>query len=230
MVVRTSDLCYAMSIAEAEPGRGQDRMASFHLGDRVVFVVAGGVGSAVGGAFAAETLCDAVAESCSRVAAEGWTTWLRELDSSTPLTGLVAALIIEVTSTGHAFGTSVGDCEAWLFANTARELTEAQFRKPFLGLGMARPVGFAADVGGGVLVIATDGLWKRARREWIRRISTSIPLESAATILIDAVQIGDGRPRDDAAVCIIDVAGERNRQRPKPGSSKMRPSGMRRVV
>jgi serine/threonine protein phosphatase PrpC len=147
------------------------------------------------------------------VAAEGWTTWLREFDSSTPLTGLVAALILEVTSTGHAHGTSVGDCQAWLFTDTATELTEGQFRRPFLGLGMARPIGFAADVAGGVLVLATDGLWKRARREWIRRIATGEPLDSAAAHLIDAAMADDGRPRDDASLCIIEVAAERPRPR-----------------
>jgi serine/threonine protein phosphatase PrpC len=213
MVVRTNELSYTMSMAEAELGRGQNRMASFHLGDRIVFVVADAAGSAAGGAFAAETLCDAVAESCSRVKAKGWTTWLRSFDCSTPLTGLVAALIIEVTSSGHAFGTSVGDCEAWLFTDPATELTEGQFRRPFLGLGMARPISFAADVGGGVLVLATDGLWKRARREWIRRIATREPLDYAAATLIDAAMADDGRPRDDTSLCIIEVAAERPRPR-----------------
>lgn len=213
MVVRTSDLCYTMSVVEAEPGRGQVRMASFHLGDRVVFVVADGTGSATGGAFAAETLCDAVGESCSRVAAEGWTTWLRTFDASTPLTGLVAALIIEVTSDGHASGTSVGGCQAWLFRQTATELTANQLRRPLLGLAKAHPVGFAADVAGGVLVIATGGLWKRARCEWIRRITTCAPLEAAAATLIDAVVVEDGGPRDDTALCIVEVAARPSRRR-----------------
>jgi hypothetical protein len=130
-------------------------------------------------------------------------------------------LIIEVTSSGHAFGTSVGDCEAWLFTDTATELTEGQFRRPFLGLGMARPISFAADVGGGVLVLATDGLWKRSRREWIRRIATREPLDYAAATLIDAAMADDGRPRDDTSLCIIEVAAERPRGR-RLGRSRTR--------
>jgi serine/threonine protein phosphatase PrpC len=171
--------------------------------DRTVFVVADGAGGGVAGAAAAEAVCDAVVAQCSRGVPPSWADWLAQLDRQMPRAGLAAAVVAEVRDDGRVVGASAGDCEAWLFVEGfATDLTGEQIRKPLLGEGKAIPVGFVANAGGCVLVVATDGLWKYAGRIHVAHAVAVRPLEAAAEALIDGVRLRSGALQDDVALAI----------------------------
>jgi serine/threonine protein phosphatase PrpC len=197
---------YATRIEEASPGRGEDRLAVVRLPDRTVFVVADGAGGVVGGVAAAEAVCDGVVEQCKRGSPRSWAEWLVQLDRHMPRAGLAAAVVVELADDGRIVGASAGDCEAWLFGNgAATQLTAKQSFKPLLGEGKAIPVAFAAD-GAGVLVVATDGLWKYVQRMRIAEAVALRPLVAAADALVHGARLKSGRLSDDVALVICEVS------------------------
>jgi serine/threonine protein phosphatase PrpC len=197
---------YATRVEEATHGRGEDRLAVVRLPDRTVFVIADGAGGVVAGAVAAETVCDAVVALRNRGTPPSWAEWLSQLDRSMPRAGLAAAVVVEVGDDGRVVGASVGDCEAWLLSDVAAsELTGRQFRKPLLGEGKAMPVGFEERVAAGVLLVATDGLWKYVGRERVVDAAAVRPIEAAAAALVDGAHLKGGALQDDVALAICEV-------------------------
>ena len=192
---------------DARPGRGEDRLAVIPLKDRTVFVVADGAGGVAGGAAAAENVCKAVVEQCHRdIAIVDWTRCLANVDRQmSGSSGLAAAVVVEVRDDGSIIGASVGDCEAWTFIDgTARNLTVEQVRKPLLGEGRARPVGFETHVNECSLVVATGGLWKYLDRARIAKAATLRPLDEASRTLVDSVRMKRGALQDDVAIALIE--------------------------
>jgi serine/threonine protein phosphatase PrpC len=202
-------LAYATRVEEARRGRGEDRVAALRLASSTVFVVADGAGGVAGGAAAADLLCKSVVEQCRRGRVADWSEWLAQFDRSmagSGTTGLAAAVIAELADDNILTGTSVGDCEAWAFAEGAPlDLTSAQVRKPLLGEGLALPVPFEARIGPGTLVIATDGLWKYMHRDRIAKAAAVRPLDAAVAGFIDGVRLKSGALQDDVAVVICEV-------------------------
>jgi serine/threonine protein phosphatase PrpC len=185
---------YVTKVEEANEGAGEDRLAVVRMPDRTVFVVADGAGGSVAGAAAAEAVCDAAVAECSRGVPPSWVDWLAELDRRMHHAGRAAAVVAEVRDDGRVVGASVGDCEAWLFTEgLVTDLTGEQIRKPLLGEGKALPVGFVANAGGCVLVVATDGLWKYAGRLHVAHAISVRPLEA--------------RPWPSSTECGSEVAG-----------------------
>ena len=199
---------YSTRVEEARRGLGEDMIEVIPLPDRSIFVVADGAGGVSGGAAAAEAVCKAVADWCRQGKAAAWPEWLAHIDremASSKSCGLAAAVIIEIKNDGKIAGASVGDCEAWLFANGAapRSLTAGQVRKPLLGEGAAVPVGFDGSVAGGTLLAATDGLWKYLDRARIAKATEIRPLEAAAEALVNGARLRSGALQDDVAVAIV---------------------------
>ena len=205
----------ATLVEEARRGRGEDRTAVVRLRGRTLIVVADGAGGVGRGAEAAEFVCTALRSLSPTDHHElDWADWLADLDRrmAASSSGLAAAVVVELRSDGAVRGASVGDCEAWLFDHGAqgagrgergaRELTSSQVRKPLLGEGTATPVSFEANAAGGTLLVASDGLWKYAKRDRIAAAAAKRPLEAATTALVDLVRLRSGALQDDVAVGI----------------------------
>lgn len=78
--------------------------------------------------------------------------------------------------------------------------------KAAFGEGRAVPVGFAAEAISGVLIVATDGLWRFASRVRIAEAVLARPLEVAAGALIDGARLRSGALQDDVALAICDLS------------------------
>lgn len=186
-------------IEEARPGHGEDRITIVEASDRTLILVADGAGGVAGGAAAAEALCRALTSDVEDLAA-----WLKQQDAQLAEQGigLAAAVVLSIGNDGTIHGASVGDCEAWLFVQgETLNLTEKQFRKPLLGDGAAVPVSFMGRARGGVIVVASDGLWKYMGSALI---ATAVKrwLEWAADKLVNGVRLRSGALQDDVAIAI----------------------------
>jgi PPM family protein phosphatase len=83
------------------------------------------------------------------------------------------------------------------------DLTARQRRRPLLGSGEALPVQFEAQLGGGQLLLATDGLVKYATAEEICALATQDGVEEARRALANCVRLPSGALHDDVAVVIV---------------------------
>ena len=102
-------------------------------------------------------------------------------------------------------GASVGDSAAWLIspAGEMADLTVHQRRKPLIGSGEALPVEFEAELRGGRLLLATDGLTKYVTAERICALATKGSVVKAADSLTACVRLPSGGLQDDVAVVIV---------------------------
>jgi PPM family protein phosphatase len=196
-----------LNVQEARAGRGEDRCRVVQLADESLLVaVADGAGGVTGGAAAADAVCQ-IASSTD------WRTWLKYLDRSTtsrraadkthPI-GLAAAVVLEI-SHGVVQGTSVGDCEAWIFnKQEVRSLTCDQIRKPLLGDGDAKLVAFKETLKkGDTLVVATDGLWKYTTIECVAAAVSLHDVLTLPSVLIGLVRLPSQRLQDDVAIVAV---------------------------
>jgi PPM family protein phosphatase len=84
-----------------------------------------------------------------------WTEALARWDATVG-PGESTVVVVDITS-DRVCGASVGDSRAWLFSDEITDLTAGQVRKPLVGSGAARPVGFNVGPLTGMLLVATDG-------------------------------------------------------------------------
>ena len=199
---------HAVAIESYRPV-GQDRAAVFHAGDALVVVVADGAGGIAGGAEAADAVVAAVQEAVEagvELRPKPWSDLLVELDRrmvSSAEIGETTAVVVAVSPAGIV-GSSVGDSAAWIAVHDRiLDLTANQARKPFLGTGAARAVGFAAGPLTGTLLVASDGLVKYDSRPNIARTARGEDLASAAATLIQQVRLPSGQLQDDVAVALL---------------------------
>lgn len=90
---------------------------------------------------------------------------------------------------GVIAGASVGDSCAWVCVDEdIADLTESQQRKLLVGSGRAVAGGFVGRMGGGRLLVASDGLWKYAAGERIGVVAGEGDLKDAARRLMDLVR------------------------------------------
>jgi serine/threonine protein phosphatase PrpC len=188
-------------------GKGEDRAAVRQAAGRLVIVVADGAGGSGAGASAAQTVCDVVV--AQPYGARPWTDVLREIDgqlSRSATGGQTTAVVLDVFDS-TIMGASVGDSGAWLIGEVdILDLTERQHRKPLLGSGLAHPVPFGPTPFTGRLLIASDGLFKYARRAEIRRHAMGAALEGCVLALIDSVRLRSGGFQDDVSVVLAEEA------------------------
>ncbi len=196
-------LTIATRTEEARRGRGEDRIAIVECPDRKLIAVADVAGGVAGGAAAAEAICRALAGD-----ARDWAAWLAQRDTTLAAssTGLAAAVVLSISVDGVIHGASVGDCEAWVFAEDEMvNLTARQVRKPLLGDGGALPARFTARVTGGTIVVASDGLWKYMGHKRIGEAAALRPLESALDALVAGVRLRSGALQDDVGIVVCEV-------------------------
>src|SRR5689334_5173787 len=111
--------------------------------------------------------------------------------------------IILIVEGGRILGASTGDSEAWLFtAKGKQHLTKGQQRKPLVGSGEAEAVAFAFEPSEGLLLVASDGLWKYTS---IEKIGGEIQAADRSTLLdrLAGLVRLSGALQDDVAMAMI---------------------------
>jgi serine/threonine protein phosphatase PrpC len=187
----------------------EDRAEVFERGDELVVIVADGAGGISGGARAAGAIVETVQSVAHNPSldlhdADMWKALLREADATlaTRAAGETTATIVVVGPSGLT-GVSVGDSEAWIVAGTSMDdLTRSQER-PRLGTGRAVPVAFRRRAVDGVLLVATDGLFKHAS---VGRIAATVregEVSRAAERLAALVQLASGGYPDDLGIVVV---------------------------
>jgi serine/threonine protein phosphatase PrpC len=180
----------------------QDRIEILRCGDKIVCVVADGVGGRSGAAQAAEFVVRSACENASRLnGPEDCFGLLCDLDQKITqdcdcgeTTGVIA-----VVTPGELFGANVGDSAAWLFTPDG-EVELTRVRKPYLGTGVAAPHQFTRKVNGGTVVVASDGLWKYTS---VQLIGQSVRTGDSALLageLGNLVRLRSGAFPDDVAI------------------------------
>jgi len=112
---------------------------------------------------------------------------------------LVLALITE----SQIMGVSVGDSACWMFAKAfEHELSLMQYRKPLLGSGEAKPIGFCMELMGDVLM-ASDGLFDYVPMEKIKELMHH--KDTDATALASLAKESIGGLQDDISVVLVRI-------------------------
>jgi PPM family protein phosphatase len=185
----------------------QDRIEVQESNGRQIIVVADGAGGVAGGAQAAELLMSEVRTRWQHVQTPNHAiACLRSIDLKMAQmgTGQTTATVVTCIDISILVA-SVGDSEAWLIGTSSViDLTEGQIRKPLLGSGTSEPVAATHLVspGVGVLLIATDGLFKYASRSTIHNVVRNTNLADIPQALVSAVRLPSGKLQDDIAVVV----------------------------
>jgi PPM family protein phosphatase len=192
----------------------EDAAEVFERGDTLIVVVADGVGGIHGGATASRALVAAVrsADAASPLDdARYWTDVFRSTDAALAKTsaGETTGVVVSVNESGLV-GVSTGDSEAWVVRqHDVDDLTVGQNVKQRLGSGQVAPTAFARGRLAGVLLVATDGLFRHASRDIIARIVRESPIGLAAERLIELVRLRSGKFSDDVAAVLVGRPDER---------------------
>jgi serine/threonine protein phosphatase PrpC len=127
---------------------------------------------------------------------------LAELDHQQIGFGQTTAVVLWVTRE-KIVGASAGDSGAWIIrGDDIEDLTDRQHRKPLIGDGAIITPLEAGPLGGGTLLVASDGLLRFANRAEIARLAAGPDLEVAARALIDLVRLPSGELPDDVSVVL----------------------------
>lgn len=197
------------TVSAAAGSCSDDRAEVFEHEDTLIVVVADGAGGLAGGARASDAVVDAVR---SRIAARpfdpynlrAWSEELTTADAELARrmeAGETTAVIVVVGPYG-VVGASVGDSEAWVVGRRTHRLTEKQERAR-LGTGRCRPTTFHRRHVDGVLVVATDGLFRHARSEAIANGCAAADATTAARTLVGLPKLRSGTYPDDVAVVVV---------------------------
>lgn len=187
----------------------EDVAEVFERGDDLVVVVGDGAGGMRGGALASAALVEMVRSTAGNSAldvrdADLWTVLLKEADGTLAarIAGETTAVIVVVGPSGLT-GVSVGDSEAWIVAaRSIDDLTRSQER-PRLGSGRAAPVAFQRRQLDGVLLVATDGLFKYASPGRIAATVREGDVQQAADRLGALVRLPSGGFQDDVGIVAV---------------------------
>jgi serine/threonine protein phosphatase PrpC len=189
----------------------EDRVEVFERsdGDTLVVVVADGAGGVSGGTFASESLIR-TARAVTRDAtfdvydAALWTALFAEADAAlaAKMAGETTGVVVVLGVKGLT-GVSAGDSEAWIVTDTSVDNLTADQKKDRLGSGRVSPVSFGRPGLDGVLVVATDGLFKYASLDSIAATVRAGDVQHAAERLVALVRLPSGSFQDDAGVVVI---------------------------
>ena len=202
---------YAYSTAFASNrAKSQDASGVYERGDVLVVVLADGGGGMRGGEAASRSLV-AVVESAvndSTFQLERVQPWI-DLFRATDV-GLVAngagetTGVVIVVGPWGILGMSIGDSEAWVVTPQGVDnLTVGQYTRQRLGTRRAAVVIFERSALSGVLVVATDGLFKYAATDVIAGIVRDGSLAEVPERLVELVRLRSGKVADDVAVVLV---------------------------
>lgn len=191
----------------AASGSGQDRAFAVPIRGGYLVAVADGAGGTGSGAAAADSLIAFISKLAERAVSTDWFAALCKFDdqlSARLSAGQTTGVVAFVTSDRVA-GASVGDSSAWLISPTGKmtDLTANQRRRPLLGTGEALPVQFEAELRGGRLLLASDGLVNYAIAERICVVAMQGSTTKAADTLASCVRLPSGALQDDVAVVLV---------------------------
>lgn len=194
---------------EAAAGTGQDRIQWLESDDLIGVALADGMGGMGGGTLAAETAVQAAMDRLGAqpglILAPQWPQLFLAIDkqvNATQHAGETTLVALECDG-NLVCGASAGDSEAWVVkGDNVANLTVNQMRKPLVGTGQSDPVSFTARLDGGLLLVASDGLFKYTRPEKIVDAVKRVPLPDLPKALVDLVRLKSGKLQDDVAVLV----------------------------
>ena len=140
--------------------------------------------------------------------AQSWVDLFKTTDTALAANGVheTTGLVVVLGARGLV-GISTGDSEAWVVTSSIVDnLTVGQHTKHRLGSRSATVTTFQRSLLAGVLVIATDGLFKFAAPEVIARIVRDNAIRAAALGLVELVRLRSGKHADDVAVVLVQQA------------------------
>lgn len=197
-------------IQEGFRARCEDRAEIYLLDDKLIAVVADGVGGQAGGERAAEMVLEEIrakAPDMGNIMDEAaWNQFILDLDKKifeTEGAGQTTCIIIAATKE-RFIGVSCGDSGVWQVSESeVTDLVESSEKELFLGCGESRPHAFSGDFSG-TLLAASDGLFKFADMDKILSVVRSEPPKLAASKLFQLV-LGNSKGilRDDVAITVL---------------------------
>jgi PPM family protein phosphatase len=207
---------YAYARATAASGmQSQDSVGVYERGDVLVVVVADGGGGMRRGDAASRSVV-AVVESAVADAqfaledARPWVDLFLATDAclAANRAGETTGAVVVLGRRGF-LGFSIGNSEAWVVTLTGVDnLTVGQHTRERFGNGQGTVVTFQRPQLAGVLLVATDGLFKYAAAPVIAGIARSGTVAQAADELLELVRLRSGKMADDVTVVLVrpDVA------------------------
>jgi serine/threonine protein phosphatase PrpC len=199
-----------VQVSASNREQSEDAAEVFERGDALVLALADGADGIRGGVTASRTLVTAVRSAAKDAAfnvtdARAWADLLRATDATlVKHSGGETTGIVVVLTPNKLVGVSAGDCEAWAIrSKDVVDLTVGQHTHRRLGSGRAVPVTFEHAVLEGVLLVASDGLFKYASMQVIARVVRASPISVAAEQLIELVRLPSGKFHDDMAAVLV---------------------------
>jgi serine/threonine protein phosphatase PrpC len=196
--------------------RSEDAAEVFERDELTIVALADGAGGIRGGALASGALVNAVRSAVDDTAfvltePRSWADLFRATDAALASNriGETTGVVIVLGPRG-LIGVSTGDSEAWIVGSTqVDDLTVGQHTKRRLGSGRVEPTMFERPIFSGVLVIATDGLFKYASSDVIARLVRANAIGTAAEQLVELVRLRSGAMADDVAVVLVTQSSRR---------------------
>lgn len=200
---------YARAVAASQV-RSQDAVGVYARGDALVVVLADGGGGLYRGEAASRSLV-AVVESAvadpqfALEAIRPWVDLFHATHKSLAANRAGETTGVVVVLARHGFiGFSIGNSEAWIVTLAGVDnLTVGQHTRHRLGGHQSTVVVFERPQLAGVLLVATDGLFKYASAPVIAGIVRQGTIAQAAERLLDLVRLRSGKMADDTAVVIV---------------------------
>lgn len=186
---------------------GEDSLTIFETDDTVLICIADGAGGMSGGLRASRMACNLVYRIDTSVgyeSPEDSESLLIKLDNEICFDHEAGetTMILASIKNGVIWGASVGDSECWTVQNDYEyELTKLQYRKPLLGSGVAKPIGFGPVEVSGNIIFGSDGLFKYTTFEKIKRelSSTGCCINNLAKLATQAT----GYLQDDVSIIVF---------------------------
>jgi serine/threonine protein phosphatase PrpC len=205
---------HAKSVASSRL-KSQDLVGVFERDEFLVVVIADGGGGMRGGEAASRCLVSVVGAAVDDHAfalgqTRPWIDLFKETDLAlaTNRAGETTGVVVVLGPRGLV-GVSAGDSEAWIIApSVVDNLTVGRQSKARLGSNRVTPAAFERTSLGGVLLVASDGLFKYASTEVIARIVRDDAIGAAADHLVDLVRLRSGKVTDDVAVVLVSRSGK----------------------
>ena len=190
--------------------KSQDTVGVFERAGVLIVALADGGGGLRGGEAASRCLVSVVESAVNNPAfaveqVQPWFDVFHATDSALAANGAGETTgTVVVLGPRGIMGVSAGDSEAWVVSpTTIDDLTVGQQTRQRLGSNRVTPAVFGRPALKGVLVVASDGLFKYASSEVIARLVRASAIGAAAEHLVELVRLRSGKVADDVAVVLV---------------------------